>query len=119
MNKNYENVKKWREENKEKFKEQRKRYYEKNKEKLNGRINEYRSKQVEELRAKGCTNAWQVIRHKVEPKYDYKVYKSRIDKAIEFIDQVLQYHITPFQPNEVDEDINTLIGILRDGSNER
>lgn len=40
------------------------------------------------------------------------------DTAINFIDQVLQYHITPFQPNELDEDINTLIGILRSGSNE-
>lgn len=118
MNKNYENVKKWREENEDKFKEQRKRYREKNREKLNKYSNEYKRKQVEELRAKGCTNAWKVIRGNVEPKYDYKVYKSRIDKAIEYIDQVLQYHITPFQPNELDEDINTLIGILKGGSNE-
>lgn len=38
--------------------------------------------------------------------------------AINFIDQVLQYHLSPFEYKQVDEDINTLIGILRSGSNE-
>lgn len=50
----------------------------------------------------------------------YKVnqLESNNKTAINFIDQVLQYHITPFQPNELDEDINTLIGILRYDGNE-
>ena len=38
--------------------------------------------------------------------------------AIDFIDQVLQYHLSPFDYKQVDEDINTLIGILRSDSNE-
>jgi hypothetical protein len=42
----------------------------------------------------------------------------RIYSAIEFIDQELQYHLSPFEYKQVDEDINTLIGILRSGSNE-
>ena len=33
--------------------------------------------------------------------------------AIDFIDQVLQYHLSPFDYKQVDEDINTLIGILQ------
>lgn len=38
--------------------------------------------------------------------------------AINFIDQVLQYHLSPFDYKQVDEDINTLIGILRGEKNE-
>ena len=44
--------------------------------------------------------------------------KTNINTAIEFIDQVLQYHLSPFDYKQVDEDINTLIGILRSDSNE-
>lgn len=40
------------------------------------------------------------------------------NNAIDFIDQVLQYHLSPFDYKQVDEDINMLIGILRGGSNE-
>lgn len=40
------------------------------------------------------------------------------DTAINFIDQVLQYHLSPFDYKQVDEDINTLIDILQGGSNE-
>lgn len=39
--------------------------------------------------------------------------KRRIENAKEFIDQILQYHLQPFDYKQVDEDINTLIGILR------
>lgn len=52
------------------------------------------------------------LQHKVN------LLESNNKTAINFIDQVLQYHITPFQPNELDEDINTLIGILRYDGNE-
>lgn len=44
--------------------------------------------------------------------------KANRDTAIEFIDQELQYHLSPFDYKQVDEDINTLIGILRSDSNE-
>lgn len=52
------------------------------------------------------------LQHKVN------LLESNNKTAINFIDQVLQHHITPFQPNELDEDINTLIGILRYDGNE-
>lgn len=42
-----------------------------------------------------------------------KQLETNINKAIEFIDQELQYHLSPFEYKQVDEDINTLIGILR------
>lgn len=42
--------------------------------------------------------------------------KENIQIAIEFIDQELQYHLSPFEYKQVDEDINTLIGILRRGN---
>lgn len=38
--------------------------------------------------------------------------------AIDFIDQVLQHHLSPFDYKQVDEDINMLIGILRGVSDE-
>lgn len=47
-----------------------------------------------------------------------KQLETNINTAIDFIDQVLQYHLSPFDYKQVDEDINTLIGILRSDSNE-
>lgn len=44
---------------------------------------------------------------------DYDIELRKNQKAIEYIDQVLQYHLQPFDYKQVDEDINTLIGILR------
>jgi hypothetical protein len=82
MNKNYERVKKWREENKEKLKEQLKRYRKKNREKLNEYRKEYLHKKVEELKAKGCTNAWGVIKGKA-PKYDSKIFQEILERGKE------------------------------------
>lgn len=47
-----------------------------------------------------------------------KQLETNINTAIDFIDQVLQYHLSPFDYKQVDEDINTLIGILRSDSDE-
>ena len=42
--------------------------------------------------------------------------ENRIDNAINFIDQVLMYHLQDYK--QLDEDINTLIGILRGSGKE-
>lgn len=73
-----------------------------------------------------------VDKHNQELKQDLEYYKRQNKRlkekvnqletnnntAINFIDQVLQYHLSPFDYKQVDEDINTLIGILRSDSDE-
>lgn len=44
-------------------------------------------------------------------KLDKEVLQKRMDNAINFIDQVLMYHLHDYK--QLDEDCNTLIGILR------
>lgn len=76
-----------------------------------------------------CLNGGQYIDEKAKEKFKMLVHLEEfgvvyyqlmevIDTAINFIDQELQYHLSPFDYKQVDEDINTLIGILRGGSNE-
>lgn len=42
----------------------------------------------------------------------YIIEKAKKDEAIEYIDQVLQYDLSTNDKKKIDEDINTLIGIL-------
>ena len=58
------------------------------------------------------------VKHTKETIAEAEDLRKRISTAINFIDQVLQYHLSPFEYKQVDEDINTLIGILQGGSNE-
>lgn len=53
------------------------------------------------------------VKHTKETIAEAEDLRKRISTAINFIDQVLQYHLSPFEYKQVDEDINTLIGILR------
>lgn len=81
--------KRYREKHKDDLKEYNKEYYQNNKEKIDERNKKYaekraeregvsksyysslyRKKRVERLRTEGCTNAWMVIHHKAEPKFN-------------------------------------------------
>ena len=83
------------------------------------------NKEVEELietlkeYGDGFTSVLAPTEESVKALLDYiNQLETNNNTAINFIDQVLQYHLCPFDYKQVDEDINTLIGILRSGSNE-
>lgn len=61
------------------------------------------------------TNMSDEEKYKLLNSKDYEIERLNNNKenAINFIDQVLMYHLQPFDYKQVDEDINTLIGILR------
>ena len=69
--------------------------------------------------ADGFTSVLAPTEESVKALLDYiNQLETNNNTAINFIDQVLQYHLSPFDYKQVDEDINTLIGILRSDYNE-
>lgn len=80
---------------------------------LQDKVNQL-EKEVERLkeREKLVTEHYDVmVRHAGNLEGKTVVLETNINTAIDFIDQVLQYHLSPFDYKQVDEDINTLMGI--------
>lgn len=95
-------------------------YLEKANKELKEKVNQL-EKEVERLkeREKLVTEHYDVmVRHAGNLEGKIIQLETNNNTAIDFIDQVLQYHLNPFDYKQVDEDINTLIGILRSDSNE-
>ena len=95
-------------------------YLEKENKELKDKVNQL-EKEVERLkeREKLVTEHYNVmVRHAGNLEGKIIQLETNNNTAIDFIDQVLQYHLSPFDYKQVDEDINTLIGILRSDSNE-